>query len=412
LFLFLLLLWRRTFELTNKSNQRKATRKQGNKETRKQGNKETTRTMASATIYGFDRPFAFDQLKLGTPVSKGKTSSTNSSYLMRLKWNDQPLYLQPPKCFAKQSILRSGKQFYCDLVFSIEDEEFLRWLEQLETQVVDLLYARRNDWFETELDRNEIENYLQPHGKSIDGGKKYVIRVALPSNLGKCDLKIYDHQETEVALDAVKEHTALYSILECKGIRCSLRSFQFEFEVKQMMLAAPETLFEQCMIHRRSDEPKPSTQHDPVKQEQVEERKQEKKQEHVEPTKQEQVEEPVEPTKQEQEQEQVPTKQEDFEERKREAHPFNEQPEAIMTLEDPEQNNDDHDDDSNIMVLKPRDDVYYKLYREAKRKAKEAKWIALTSYLEAQNIKSTYFGNSVVSDDDDDDDDDDLMTSK
>jgi len=390
------------------------------KETRKQGNKGTTRTMASATIYGFDRPFAFDQLKLGTPVSKGKTSSTNSSYLMRLKWNDQPLYLQPPKCFAKQSILRSGKQFYCDLVFSIEDEEFLRWLEQLETQVVDLLYARRNDWFETELDRNEIENYLQPHGKSIDGGKKYVIRVALPSNLGKCDLKIYDHQETEVALDTVKEHTALYSILECKGIRCSLRSFQFEFEVKQMMLAAPETLFEQCMIHRRSDEPKP------VKQEQVEERKQEKKQEHVEPTKQEQVEEHVEPTKQEQveepveptkqeqeqEQEQVPTKQEVFEERKREAHPFpfNEQPEAIMTLEDPEQDNDDHDNDSNIMVLKPRDDVYYKLYREAKRKAKEAKWIALTSYLEAQNIKSTYFGNSVVSDDDDDDDD--LMTSK
>lgn len=365
--------------------------------------------MASATIYGFDRPFAFDQLKLGTPVSKGKTSSSNSSYLMRLKWNDQALYLQPPKCFAKQSILRSGKQFYCDLVFSIEDEEFLRWLEQLETQVVDLLYARRNDWFETELDRNEIENYLQPHGKSIDGGKKYVIRVALPSNLGKCDLKIYDHQETEVALDAVKEHTALYSILECKGIRCSLRSFQFEFEVKQMMLAAPETLFEQCMIHRRSDEPKPKQ----VKQEQVEERKQERKQEHVEepvepkPTKQEQEQEHVEPTKQEYVE---PTKKEDVEERKREPHPFNEQPEAIMTLEDPEQDNDDNDDGSNIMVLKPRDDVYYKLYREAKRKAKEAKWIALTSYLEAQNIKSTYFGNSVVSDDDDDDDD--LMTSK
>jgi len=166
--------------LVHQTNQSK--KRQGGREQDREG-KEGKRRMS--TIYGFDGPFAFDQLKLGTPVSKGKTSA---SYLMRLKWNDQPLYLQPPKCVAKQSILRSGKHFYCDLVFSIEDEEFLRWLEQLETTVIDLLYERRTDWFETALDRNEIENYLQPHGKSIQGGKKYVIRVALPSNLGKCDL--------------------------------------------------------------------------------------------------------------------------------------------------------------------------------------------------------------------------------
>jgi hypothetical protein len=40
--------------------------------------------------------------------------------------------------------------------------------------------------------------------------------------------------------------------------------------------------------------------------------------------------------------------------------------------------------------LKKRNDVYYKMYKDAKQKAREAKMIALTNYLEAKRIKNTY----------------------
>jgi hypothetical protein len=40
--------------------------------------------------------------------------------------------------------------------------------------------------------------------------------------------------------------------------------------------------------------------------------------------------------------------------------------------------------------LKKRNDVYYKLYKEARTKAREAKQIALANYLEAKRIKNTY----------------------
>ena len=42
------------------------------------------------------------------------------------------------------------------------------------------------------------------------------------------------------------------------------------------------------------------------------------------------------------------------------------------------------------LFLKKRDEVYYKMYREALKKAKIAKELALTSYLEAKHIKNTY----------------------
>ena len=40
--------------------------------------------------------------------------------------------------------------------------------------------------------------------------------------------------------------------------------------------------------------------------------------------------------------------------------------------------------------IKQRNDIYYKIYKEAKRKAKMARELALASYLEAKRIKNTY----------------------
>ena len=67
--------------------------------------------------------------------------------------------------------------------------------------------------------------------------------------------------------------------------------------------------------------------------------------------------------------------------------------------------------------LKKRNDVYYEMYREARRKAKVARDLALSAYLEAKRIKNTYMldnlkdsdesDNDFNEDDEDDDDDDD-----
>ena len=46
--------------------------------------------------------------------------------------------------------------------------------------------------------------------------------------------------------------------------------------------------------------------------------------------------------------------------------------------------------ENDVIQLKTRNDVYYKMYRDARRKAKIARDLALSSYLEAKRIKNTY----------------------
>jgi len=59
------------------------------------------------------------------------------------------------------------------------------------------------------------------------------------------------------------------------------------------------------------------------------------------------------------------------------------------------------------VTIKQRDNVYYKMYKEAKQKAKKARDLALASYLEAKRIKNTYMLNSGSDSDSDEDQEED-----
>jgi hypothetical protein len=72
-------------------------------------------------------------------------------------------------------------------------------------------------------------------------------------------------------------------------------------------------------------------------------------------------------------------------------------------LEEIEFNLDELPKESSIQ-LKQRNNVYYDMYKEAKRKAKLARDLAISSYLEAQNIKQTYMLDDIEDSDSDLDD--------
>jgi hypothetical protein len=52
--------------------------------------------------------------------------------------------------------------------------------------------------------------------------------------------------------------------------------------------------------------------------------------------------------------------------------------------------------------INERKDVYYKMYKDARKKAKIAKELALASYLEARNIKNTYMLEDIENSDSED----------
>ena len=99
---------------------------------------------------------------------------------------------------------------------------------------------------------------------------------------------------------------------------------------------------------------------------------------------------------------------EDTNDNKNEEIDNNENSEDVITV--PNQNNeleeveihlDELPEDSNINI-KQSNEVYYEMYREACRKAKIARDLALSSYLEAKRIKNTYMLEDITDSDDSD----------
>jgi hypothetical protein len=291
--------------------------------------------------------FSFDKLTLTSPISVA-----GGNHFIKYLLNDKPLYIQPPNCKLKQGIVKAGKRAYGDLMFTNENENFIRWMENLEIFSRKIIYNNRAKWFETELEEHDIENSFASPLKIFKSGKYYIARVNVPNTLGKMVLKIYDENENIVDSETLKENENVATILEIQGIRCSPRMFQIDMEMKQLLILKPVDLFEKCILRTTQ---KPESLEESTAPQVVEEPIPTPVREEVDPT------------------------------------PFIEE-EPVKSSDDLEEFDLKLDSVSSdeTLFLKKRDEVYYKMYREALKKAKIAKELALTSYLEAKHIKNTY----------------------
>ena len=293
--------------------------------------------------------FSFDKLTLTSPISMA-----GGNHFIKYLLNDKPLYIQPPNCKLKQGIVKAGKRAYGDLMFTNENENFIRWMENLEIFSRKIIYNNRAKWFETELEEHDIENSFASPLKIFKSGKYYIARVNVPNTLGKMVLKIYDESENIIDSDSLKENENVATILEIQGIRCSPRMFQIDMEMKQLLVLKPVDLFEKCIL-------KTSQRSEPLE----------------EPTPPLVIEEPI----------SIPVIEEPI------PAPFIEEEEVPIKSTDDLEEFDlklDSVSSDDTLFLKKRDEVYYKMYREALKKAKIAKELALTSYLEAKHIKNIY----------------------
>ena len=358
--------------------------------------------------------FPFDNLVLTTP-----TFVNSGNYFIKYLMNDSPLYIQPPKCLTKQGIIKGGKKLYCDLLFTNENESFIKWLEDLETYSQKYIYDHRAQWFESNLEMHDIENSFTSSMKIYKSGKYYIIRTMIPTRLGNCTLKIFDESEMEVSLDDIKDMTSVMTIWEVLGIKCSTRSFQIDIEVKQMMTVKPDNLFEKCVFMSKppnhhvaidSSDTTPPSPPSPSNLEYLEKTDHGKEEDmenessmHPHPIHIE-IEEPEQPEQPEHHQEIYNDQEEDNEDDEEEE----EEPFEIIESEHQEEDSNNLDvaptynletvelNLQNVQEgevgfqLKTRNDVYYEIYVEAKQKAEEARNLAISAYLEAKRIKELY----------------------
>jgi len=370
-------------------------------------------------IYTATDEFPFSKLVLLKP-----TAVTGGNYFIKFRINELPLYIQTPKCNTKQGILKAGKKYFSDLMFTNEHESFIQWIEKLENYSQKYIYDHRELWFDTELDLHDIENSFSSCFKLYKSGKYYIVRTHVPTQMGKCSLKIYNDNEELVEPEEITDKNDIITILEIQGIKCSARSFQIEIEIKQMLVLPDNNLFEKCILvkGRNKLESKDTTEYlgkqqttivvntsdisntnndcaqisGPLRVEvgnselMLVERS--SKEFHNEKSIDDYTNNNTELNTIEPIENNSPLI-ESSEERKSHtedlSHIINTNVQEDNELKEVELSLDEISEDEQIKI-KNRNDIYYKLYQDAKKKAKLAKDLALSAYLEAKHIKNTY----------------------
>ena len=347
------------------------------------------------------KTFDFSKIELTTPTPSG------GSYFIRFLIDSKYLYLQTPKCFTKQGIQQSGKRFYTDLVFTNENDKFIQWMSDLESYCQSAIYESKDKWFDGEMELHDIENYFTPVMKVFKSGKLYSTRININTLLGKPNIKIYDENETEHDIKSITDKTQIINILEIKGIRCSAKSFQIELDIKQIMILSPEDLFEKCLLIKTDAKEsknikdakenvifteKPNLDNlektEEVKMKNVILKEKSNINTTIVPKPTDisgtmlELDEPLTDS--------VAIEIEDIDIDKKDL----EIEEVSIHLDKIEENDN--------FKIKERNEVFYEIYKEARKKAKLARDLALTAYLEAKEIKNKYMLDDINDSEDSD----------
>jgi hypothetical protein len=399
--------------------------------------------------------FTFSDLTLANPQGL-----QGGAYFSKLRVGNEAVLIQTPKCCTKNGIHKTEKKIYCDLMFTEDNNDFIQWVQSLETTVKNLIYEKRNLWFHNDMDLDSIDYHWQNLLRTYKGNKSLLrcfINKSKGLNRGHT-VQIYNEEEEELKLEDVNKTTKMISILEVVGLKFTSQSFQIEFVVKQMMLIKEKPLFSKCLIKfktptvNKTKETVVQQDSDAESDISIEDTEEDtknnvpnarvtvevKETEHVV----EEIGDTVTPLEVVETKKELQEKKENISTIGKETDMDKEtETETVVTINtvptDLSQNNTSRLEDNlekveeklepaiaqeesldkngimneieilppsentDIVKLKNPNEVYMEIYKEARRKAKEAKKHAIQSYLEAKRIKSLYLLDEIESSDDD-----------
>jgi hypothetical protein len=351
--------------------------------------------------------FDFSALSLAHPVG-----IQGGAYFTKIENNKKPLYIETTKSLTRQGFVKTGKKYYCDLMFDKNSETLINWFENLEEKCQKLIFEKKNDWFQGNLEENDIETAFNSLLRVYKSGKFYLLRTNIKNTRDDVPvIKIYNENEIVLKMNDITPETEIISILEIQGIKFTSRNFQIEVILKQVMVLDKEPIFDSCLIKNNK---KPQKSLEEIKEtinetmiienaqnnvapiltdNKFEDKIIEKEEEHLEEIEPIDLFESNETNNKDNISLDIEFEdllEEDIEEKNDILNEIN--------------NNDLHleiENNDSVMKLKKPNQVYFELYKEARNKAKQAKKNAILAYLEAKNIKKTYMIENINDSDSD-----------
>ena len=358
-----------------------------------------------------DDTFDFKKLSLAHPVG-----IQGGAYFTKIEYNGKPLYIQTCKSKTRQGIVKTGKKYYCDLMFDTTATSLISWFENLEETCQKLIFEKRDTWFENKLEESDIETAFNSTIRIFKSGKNYLIRANVKNHNNNPFVKIYNENQLPLMPSDINEKIDIISILEIQGIKFTSRNFQIESDLKQVMVLDNEPLFDNCLIkstNTRTNDPREEIPLERLPEITNFDDALDLSESNIQP-----VIESVPHTSVLEESigEGNPLQLDasasiisneifegtdninldlEFEDLNKEIE------ENINELKEIDNITVGLDNNLETIQLKKPNQVYFELYKEARVKAKLAKRNALVAYLEAKNIKKTYMLDELIESDSD-----------
>jgi len=345
--------------------------------------------------------FDFSKLTLAHP-----TGIQGGACFTKIEYNKKSLFIQTPKSLTRQGFVKTGKKYYCDLMFDKNSETLINWFENLEEKCQKLIYEKKDSWFRNAMEETDIESAFNSIIRIYKSGRYYLVRTNIKNNdtnnINKFSINIYDEEQSPLTMENVTSDTHIVSIIEIQGIKFTSRNFQIEIELKQVMVLNNSPMFNNCLIktnYKNKDEKDISLEKQ-IKPEATAQNKENElnnldiindKCKNDEDMNSEIITEfKTDLTTNNMQNNLI-------------SDAINDNISLELDIEDLDENIEESDEnikevdiDINLVnnletfKLKKPNQVYFDLYKEARNKAKLAKKQAIIAYLEAKNIKKTY----------------------
>tara|TARA_B100000902_G_scaffold389513_1_gene436795 strand:+ start:7380 stop:8645 length:1266 start_codon:yes stop_codon:yes gene_type:complete len=186
--------------------------------------------------------YDYNNIKLSNPsIQNGNNYYTNITIGDR----DKPLYIQLPKCITKAGCVKNNNKCYTDLIFSASDNRIINWLENFEIYLQNLIYKKKEQWFDTDIDLDDIQELMTPLMRSYKSGKNILVRCNIKNH--KCS--VYDENEILLNLDNFTNDKEIIPLISVNGIKFSSKNFTIELNLTQIMiLSSKDDLEKNCLI--------------------------------------------------------------------------------------------------------------------------------------------------------------------
>jgi hypothetical protein len=161
------------------------------------------------------------------------------------------LCLQLPECVAKQGIIDVKNAKYLDLMFERDKhDELMHWIERLEYTCQDIIDAKKDLWFQTDLTRDDIETMMTQIIRLYQSGKFMLMRVFIDVHKGGQKCIAYDENEIGYDLDTLEANKSIIPLVMIEGVKFSARSFEIVLKLVQVMVLGTSEKKSSCLIKR------------------------------------------------------------------------------------------------------------------------------------------------------------------